>query len=79
MQKMNHDHILPRSALYICDKNCGPTCDGCFKQKDGVNWTTSELHAKNGPVVNVREWGERFEVQEVKGELFHVEKNKTQN
>lgn len=71
----NYDPILPRRALYICNQECGPLCSGCARSKDGVNWTESVLFAANGPVVNVREWKERFELIEIKGLWYYVEKN----
>ena len=66
---------LPTRALYICDHNCGPTCEGCFRTKEDINWTKSIIHAKNGPVVNVREWETRFELEEIEGLLYYVERD----
>lgn len=64
----------PRRALYICDEQCGPTCTGCFCHKDGVNWTEGVLHAKNGPVTDVRDWPERFELVQHGHLLYWQEK-----
>lgn len=64
---------LERRALYICDKECGPTCTGCFCSKEGITWTESVLHSKNGPVVNIREWETRFTLEEHKGLLYYQE------
>lgn len=66
--------VLPHRALYICDQQCGPTCTGCFCQKDGVNWTEEVLHAKNGPVQDVREWETRFEIKQHGILLYYQEK-----
>lgn len=71
---MKSDPLLPHRALYICDGNCGPSCEGCFVSKDGVNWTESIIHAKNGPVVNVREWESRFEIVQHGPLLYYQEK-----
>lgn len=48
--------ILPNRALYICDEQCGSTCDGCYLADGKYKYTKNVLHAKNGPVVNIREW-----------------------
>lgn len=68
--------IIPTRALYICDGNCTPTCGGCFcvKEVPEVNYTTDVVHAKNGPVVNVREWETRFELKEHGNLLYYQEK-----
>ena len=65
---------LPRRAMYLCDKKKGcnleyPGCpnDECFH-------TSDVCHAKNGPVVNVREWETRFEIKEINGLLWYWEK-----
>ena len=71
---MKSDPILPHRALYICDEQCGPTCTGCFCHKDGVNFTEGVLHAKNGPVVNVRDWETRFEIKQHGALLYYQEK-----
>ena len=55
--------VLPHRALYICDGKCEPKCKGCHHSENGINWTEDECHAKNGPVVNVREWETRFELK----------------
>lgn len=70
-----HDPILPHRAIYMCDEVCSPNCDGCFKVIDGVKYTKSVIHAKNGPVVNVKEWETRFKIEEFEGVLYYVEKN----
>lgn len=64
---------LPRRALYICDEACGPSCTGCFISKNGITWTETALHAKNGPVLNVRDWETRFTIEEHKGLLYYQE------
>lgn len=66
--------IIPTRALYICDGNCTPTCGGCFMQTPEGNYTTDIVHAKNGPVVNVREWETRFELKEHGNLLYYQEK-----
>lgn len=70
---MKDNPILPNRALYICDKDCGPTCDGCHMVDGETRWTSTIIHAKNGPVVNVREWDERFHIEEISGLLYYVE------
>lgn len=68
------DVILPHRAIYLCDGICGATCDGCFIQTPEGNYTTSVIHAKNGPVVNVREWETRFELADFNNLLYYMEK-----
>ena len=73
---MAWDPILPHRAIYICDKNCTPTCKGCFKEIDGVTFTEDIVHAKNGPVVNVKEWEIRFTIKQHGALLYYQEKMK---
>lgn len=74
-QLKHWDPIKPRRALYICNEQCGPLCSGCVRSIDGNHYTESVLFAANGPVVNVREWNERFDLIEIKGLWYYVEKN----
>lgn len=66
-----HDSILPYRALYLCDQKLpcsnSPICGKECKR------TSDVLHAKNGPVVNVREWHERFKLIDYNFELTHWE------
>ncbi len=71
---MKDNPILPNRALFICDKNCVSSCKGCFMERDGITYTKDIMHAKAGPVVNVRDWETRFKIEDVKGELTYVEK-----
>lgn len=69
---MKDDPIKPTRALYLCNcevKDCKKTaCQvNCFH-------TTNVCYAKNGPVVNVREWDSRFEIVNINGLLYYVEK-----
>lgn len=70
---MSWDPILPHRAIFICDENCSSSCDGCKVVRNGIKYTTDVIHAKNGPVVNVREWETRFTIEDIKGELTYVE------
>lgn len=70
---MSWDPILPHRAIFICDENCSSSCDGCKVVRNGIKYTTDVIHAKNGPVVNVREWETRFSIEDIKGELTYVE------
>ena len=70
---MKDNPIKPNRALFICDQNCTPNCEGCFLVDDTTRWSESVVHAVNGPVVNVREWEERFHIEEIKGLLYYVE------
>ena len=71
------DPILPHRAIYICDENCSSTCEGCKTVIDGIKYTTDVIHAKNGPVVNVREWETRFYIKQLKdGLLYYVDYRK---
>ena len=72
---MSKDIIKPTRALYFCDGNCTPSCDGCFLQTPEGNLTTDIVHAKNGPVVNVRELETRFELKEYNALLYYQEKS----
>lgn len=55
------DAILEPRAMYLCDQkkdcNTSPNCGICKHTKD-IN------HAKNGPVVNVRDWKKYFDLVE---------------
>lgn len=67
--------IEPTKAYYLCDKkkecSSGWACqNGQCKHTEDVN------HALNGPVVNVREWGTRFTLEEHEGLLYYVEKER---
>lgn len=64
----------PTRALYICDENCTSTCDGCYLVRNEKKYTTSVVHAKNGPVVNYKEYDQDFTIEEVNGMRFYVEK-----
>lgn len=69
------DPILPHRAIFICDENCSSSCEGCRTVIDGIKYTTDVIHAKNGPVVNVREWETRFEIKQLDdGLLYYCEK-----
>lgn len=70
---MKDNPILPHRALYICDETCTETCDGCYLVRNGLKFTTSVVHAKNGPVVNVREWETRFKVEQIGALVYYVE------
>lgn len=71
---MKDNPILPNRALYICDEECSKDCDGCYLVRNGLKYTISVIHAKNGPVVNVKEWESRFAIEQIGAELFYVEK-----
>lgn len=74
--KKGHDVILPFRAAYICDQKLpcasSPGCQTDCKRTTDVN------HALNGPVVNVREWHERFELIDYNNELTHWEIDKNE-
>lgn len=71
---------IPRRALYLCNREqdcknssiCGTEC----------KHTTNVLYAKNGPVVNIREWNTRFEIIESKRSghplLYYWEKEESE-
>ena len=64
-------YVLPRRALYLCDQKmdcwASPICGKECKH------TADDTHAKNGPVVNVKEWNERFKVIDFNNELTYWE------
>lgn len=72
---MSENPILPHRALYLCDGQCCASCDGCYLVDGEKKWTTSIVHAKNGPVVNVREWETRFKIEQIGALLYYVEKS----
>lgn len=63
--------IIEPRALYLCDQKAGcndsPICGKECKRTKNVN------HALNGPVVNCREWEERFKLIEIDGLLWWEE------
>ena len=71
---MKDNPILPNRAIFICDEQCSSSCTGCKVIRNGIRYTESILHSKNGPVVNVREWETRFKIEDFEGELTYVEK-----
>lgn len=74
---MKDDPILPHRAYYLCNgKKTDCRKSGCaFLDKGECCRTTNIMYAKNGPVTNVREWEERFDiVQQSDGLLYYVEK-----
>lgn len=74
------DPILPHRALYICDENCSSDCDGCRLVKDGLKFTTDVVHAKNGPVKDVRHWETRFKIITMPDALlYYCEKEENGN
>lgn len=75
MENKCWDPILPHRAIFICDENCSSSCDGCKVVRNGIKYTTDVIHAKNGPVVNVRDWDTRFEIKLVDGLLYYWEKD----
>lgn len=75
---MKENPILPNRALYICNNECGPTCAGCILVQGDVKWTSTLMHAKNGPVKNVRDWEKRFEIKDINNELTYVEKSENE-
>lgn len=70
---MKDNPILPNRAIYICDEQCSSSCPGCKVIKNGIRYTGSVVHAKNGPVMNIRDWETRFTIEDIKGELTYVE------
>lgn len=66
--------IKPHRAFYLCDKKkqCSPDWPGCPNEE--CHHTEDVNHALNGPVVNVREWEERFDVIERDGLVYYWEK-----
>lgn len=65
--------IKPHRAMFLCDqkkKECAESriCGTLCKHTTDVN------HAKHGPVVNVREWEQRFNIENQNGLLVYVEK-----
>lgn len=71
MENKCWDPILPHRAIFICDENCSSSCEGCKVVRNGIKYTTSVVHAKNGPVINVRDWEKRFTVEQLKDALLY--------
>ena len=65
---------LPRRALYLCDQEVpecknSPICGlDCFR-------TQKVIHAKNGPVTNIRDWNTRFSIEIIDGVVYYWEKD----
>lgn len=70
---------LPTKALYLCNgenRECEKT--NCALLGLGeCSRTTNVIYAKNGPVVNFKEWAKRFEVLPVGDEKIYYEKDES--